>query len=104
MKNDKDIWARLSRLARQAPAEEPALAPFGFATRVVARWRAGGAPSVWQAWGLLSSRALALSCLALAISALSSYGLLRETWSDPAGFTESLEEIAAGAIDSLLAP
>jgi hypothetical protein len=33
---------RLLRSAAQAPEEAPAEAPFGFDTRVVAAWRAGG--------------------------------------------------------------
>ncbi|MGI9089153.1 MAG: hypothetical protein ACR2HH_15670 [Chthoniobacterales bacterium] len=33
---------QLLRAAAAAPAAEPLSAPFGFATRVVAQWRAGG--------------------------------------------------------------
>jgi hypothetical protein len=72
MKNNDDKFERfLERARRGRPAEAPE-PPFGFATRVAARWAAQGASSdpllVWERltrWGLAGALAVCLAVLAV---------------------------------------
>ena len=57
------IAAAATRLADNEPEPQ---APFGFATRVVARWQAAPAPSLIQVWQRLAWRVLGGVAVALA--------------------------------------
>lgn len=75
-------WNRLVKLARQAPpAPEPEM-PYGFATRVVARWPSSAAPSAWTVWESLSGRILAVSCALMILSVLTGYQVVRDGFSE----------------------
>ena len=56
-------WQKLARLARQAPKTAETGAPFGFATRVAARWAVAEppAPSAWDVWEQFSLRSLVVA-------------------------------------------
>jgi hypothetical protein len=69
-------WKIAAAAAHRAADEPPAAAPLGFATRVVAHWRAAPAPSLaalWQqlAWRVLGGVAAALMAM-IAIDAAAS--------------------------------
>ena len=97
MSEPQDRWQKLARLARQAPPATGSPAPFGFATRVAARWAAGErlAPSAWDLWERFSLRGLALAG-ALALATLcASYDLATPGW------THEFEVADAGVVDLL---
>jgi hypothetical protein len=59
-------WKIGAATARGTAGESPVEAPFGFATRVVARWQAAPAPSFAALWQRLAWRALGGVALAFA--------------------------------------
>jgi hypothetical protein len=65
-------WNRLSRLAAQAPADAPDL-PFGFASRVVAAWKADRRETTIAAFEWLTLRGLGVALLIFAGSAAFGY-------------------------------
>lgn len=70
-------WKLGAAAAQRAADETESPAPFGFATRVVARWQSAPAPSliaVWQrlAWRVLGGVAVALAAMLAIDVALSS--------------------------------
>lgn len=73
-----DYWARLAGIARRAPAEPPAEMPFGFDTRVMARWRAGSAGPEALPGARLLQGALVCAGLILLLSVAINYDTLRE--------------------------
>ena len=75
MSTPEDLFLRLSRLARRAPAHPPSELPPGLATRVLAQVRAeqnaeGADVSLWER---LSLRALPFAAAAAALCLLVSY-------------------------------
>lgn len=72
--SDFDLrWQRLVAAARRAPAAEPAVAPYGFATRVATRALAGERPGLLMVLGRVSVRALWVACLLMLVSVAASY-------------------------------
>jgi hypothetical protein len=67
MNNMDQNWRKLVETARHAATETAPAAPFGFSTRVAARWLAGGRPLL-SAWELLSLRSLGLALLVMLVS------------------------------------
>ncbi|MFM8468647.1 MAG: hypothetical protein ACKODH_01555 [Limisphaerales bacterium] len=82
MSETKDSWQKLARLARQAPQPAAAELPFGFATRVAARWAGGEtpAPSAWEVWEVLSLRGLVLAGALMVAVLFTSYDLTTPGW------------------------
>ena len=86
-------WQKLTALARQAPADRSAIAPPGFATRVVAR--AAGLPplSSWAAFEHFALRGLMVAAaFGLAAVAFTYYTLPSEGADDYAA-TDAVSEI-----------
>lgn len=82
--NDFDLrWQRLVAAARRAPATEPDVVPYGFATRVATRALAGERPGLLMVLGRASIRALWVACLLMLVSVAASY------FSSNAGAAES---------------
>lgn len=82
MSDPKDNWQKLARLARQAPKTGAAEVPFGFATRVAARWAAGEtpAPSAWEVWEQFSLRSLVVAGALVVAVLFTSYDLATPGW------------------------
>lgn len=82
MREPKDNWQKLARLARQAPKPAETAAPFGFATRVAARWSAGESPvsSAWDVLELLSLRSVVVAGALLVAVAFVSYDVATPGW------------------------
>jgi len=82
MSEPKDNWQKLARLARQAPQPGAAEVPFGFATRVAARWASSEspAPSAWEVWEQFSLRGLMLASVLVVAVAFTSYDLATPGW------------------------
>jgi hypothetical protein len=59
-------WKLGAAAAQRAAHEPPAAAPFGFATRTVARWQSSPPPSLTALWQRLAWRALGGVAAALA--------------------------------------
>lgn len=71
MKTSPDTqWQRLAQASRPNTPESPAEAPFGFATRVVATWRAMDRDARFQFWRNWSLRATLAAGVAVAILAV----------------------------------
>lgn len=70
-----DSLESLLEAARRAPARAATSAPLGFSTRVAARAFERPSLSLSAALDRLSWRAFALSCLLMALTVASSYGL-----------------------------
>lgn len=82
MKETQETLDRLVQLAKKAPAAPEPEMPFGFATRVVARWQSAPASSPWTVWEMFSRRILAVSCAVMFLSLVFGYESLREGLSD----------------------
>lgn len=82
MSEPKDNWQRLARLARKAPKPAEAAAPFGFATRVSARWAAGEtpAPSAWDVLEAFSLRSLVVAGALMVAVLFTSYDIATPGW------------------------
>jgi hypothetical protein len=82
MPEPTDHWQKLARLARQAPQPLGEPAPLGFATRVAARWVAGGspAPSAWDVLEFFSLRGLAVAGVLMLAVGLASSDLATAEW------------------------
>ncbi|MEW6304912.1 MAG: hypothetical protein AB1705_15670 [Verrucomicrobiota bacterium] len=94
MHDSKDSWDRLIEAARQAP--EPAMpeAPFGFATRVVARWQSAPPPTLLSVWELLARRILVGACAVMLLSLALHLSVPQRAASDPIAAAENLIEFA----------
>lgn len=99
-------WQRLVKAARTAPAHPlPESAPFGFAARVVARWREQPLPSLFNVWRMLSVRVLAFGCVVMLISLAASYGVIRDEWLAPReDLTVQVFESTGEQIEEVLLP
>ena len=83
MNTPDNVWKQLARAARQAPGNKSDEAPFGFAGRVVAQWRAGEQPRP-SAWELLSVRTLAFAALVMIVCLSLNYEIVQEQFTfDP---------------------
>ena len=83
MNTPDNVWKKLTQAARQTPVNENVEAPFGFASRVVAQWRAGQQPRP-SAWELLSVRSLAFATLVMIVCLSLNYEVVQEQFSvDP---------------------
>ena len=82
MSEPTDHWQKLARLARQVPKPADAAAPFGFATRVAARWVASEspAPSAWDVLELFSMRSLVVAGALMFAAAFISYDVATPGW------------------------
>lgn len=97
-------WRRLVKAARTAPRPASMEAPYGFATRVVARWQAAPAPSLLGVWEVLSLRVLAFGCAATVISLVTGYGVIREELVETPSVTETVVQMADTQIEMVLLP
>ncbi len=77
-----DNWQKLARLARQAPKPADESAPFGFATRLAARWAAGEtpAPSAWDVLEAFSLRSLVVAGALVIAVVFASYDVATPGW------------------------
>ena len=73
MSTPEDLFSRLSRLARRAPAQSPGDLPPGLATRVLAQVRAAREAEGASLWERLSLGALPFATAAAALCLLVSY-------------------------------
>jgi len=82
MSEPKDNWQKLARLARQAPKPAMEAAPFGFATRVSARWAGGEtpAPSTWDVLEAFSLRSLVVAGALMVAVVFVSYDVTTPGW------------------------
>lgn len=82
MSEPTDHWQKLARLARQAPKPAESAAPFGFATRVAARWAASEpvAPSVWDMLEIFSLRSLVVAGALMVVAVFLSYDVATPGW------------------------
>lgn len=82
MSESKDNWQKLARLARQAPKPVEAAAPFGFATRVAARWSGGESPtpSAWDVLEVFSLRSLVVAGALMVAVVFVSYDVTTPGW------------------------
>jgi hypothetical protein len=74
----QDYWKRLAEAARRMPAEPPAEMPFGFDTRLMARWRARRAGDEAPPWAALLRGALICAGVILLLSVAVNYQTLKE--------------------------
>ena len=72
MKDDEKL-NRLLRSAAQAPEDVPTSAPFGFDTRVVALWRAGGKSSNGNGLAQLLQRVAILASAVIVIATAAAF-------------------------------
>lgn len=82
MSEPQDHWQKLARLARQAPQPADALAPFGFAARIAARWAKAGRPalSTWDVLEMFSLRSLAVAGALMVAVMFLSYDVATPGW------------------------
>lgn len=82
MSEPKDNWQKLARLARQAPKPAGTEAPYGFATRVTARWAASEppAPSAWDVLEAFSLRSLVVAGALMVAVLFVSYDVTTPGW------------------------
>lgn len=76
----ENAWPRLAQLAAQAPAELEAGVPFGFATRVVAAWKADRRENALAAFEWLTMRGFAIALIIFAGSAALSYDAVADAF------------------------
>ena len=83
MNTPDNVWKKLTQAARRVPADKNVEAPFGFAGRVVAQWRAGQRPGP-SAWEFLSVRTLAFAALVMVVCLSVNYEIVQEQFTfDP---------------------
>jgi hypothetical protein len=80
MKDNTDNWAKLTRTARQASPQSAGEPPFGFATRVAARWASGEVVASAAPWERFASRSLAIAVVLMAVSVSVNIDLLASGW------------------------
>ena len=82
MSEPQDHWQKLARLARQAPKPAESAAPFGFATRVGARWATGESPtlSTWDVLEQFSLRSLVVAGALMVAVVFASHDLATPGW------------------------
>lgn len=97
-------WRRLVKAARTAPRPEPTEAPYGFATRVIARWQESPAPSLLGVWEFLSLRVLAFGCAVMVVSLATGYSVIREELVEAPSVTETVVNLADNQIEMALLP
>jgi anti-sigma-K factor RskA len=76
--NDNEKWPQLASQARKAPAAPLPELPFGFSTRVVARWQASAKTAMPTLWEWFSVRSLLVACAVMAVAVGLNYDLLAE--------------------------
>jgi hypothetical protein len=74
----QDYWKRLADAARRAPPEPPAEMPFGFDTRLLARWRTRRRAEEPPPWAALLRGALICAGVILLLSVAVNYQTLKE--------------------------
>ena len=82
MSEQRDNWQKLAQHARMAPKPAEESAPFGFATRVAARWAAGEspAPSTWDVVEAFSLRGLLVAGALMVGVLFTSYDITTPGW------------------------
>ena len=97
MKSFEDKWRQLTMAARQAPAAEPAAAPYGFATLVAARAMSEEPPALMTLFGRFSVRALYVACLLTLASMAANYLAFAGTEEDEQGLIDPVSEVFSNA-------
>lgn len=82
MSEPKDNWQKLAQLARQAPKPAEEAVPFGFATRIAARWSSSEspAPSTWDVLEMFSLRSLVVAGALMVAVVFVSYDVATPGW------------------------
>ena len=75
--NDK--WEKLAAQARRAPQEGLPDLPYGFTTRVVARWQATAKAAMPSMWEWMSVRGLLVACGVMVLALGLNYDLYGES-------------------------
>lgn len=92
MKKFKNQWNQLTALARQADDSRDLAAPYGFATRVIARAAKLPAGSPWAIFERIALRGLiAAAAISIASVAFNYSGHINETAEDYAGTDTVIE-------------
>jgi hypothetical protein len=76
--NNEEKWPKLARLARKAPMASLPGMPYGFSTRVVARWQSSAKSAMPTLWEWFSVRGLLVACAVMALALGLNYDLLAE--------------------------
>jgi hypothetical protein len=93
MNHPHSPWQKLTALARQAPDDRSAAAPYGFATRVVARVAAQPALSPWAVFERFALRGLMIAA-AFGVAAIAfNYSTLTTEPSDDAAAIDPVAEL-----------
>ncbi len=77
--NMDEKWPKLAALARKEPAAPTPELPFGFSTRVVARWQSSAKAAMPSLWEWFSVRGLLVACAVMAVAVGLNYDLLGES-------------------------
>ncbi len=80
MKDKQTSWERLADLAKAGRPALPESAPFGFATRIIARWKDGYQPSSVPLWEWFSIRTVAVATAIMLATLFVNYDLLTQGW------------------------
>jgi hypothetical protein len=81
MNRSEEVWLRLAKAARKAPASGAVEAPFGFAQRVAARWKVESVEPAIAVWTWLGRQTIMSAAVVLAIMAALNYWLIAGAWS-----------------------
>ncbi len=93
MKQFDQKWQKLTALARQAPANGDAPAPFGFATRTAALAMAASLPGVGAVFGRLALRGL-LAASALSVAAVVfDFTAMTSSQDDETGVDDTISQV-----------
>jgi hypothetical protein len=86
-------WQRLITAARQAPATKDVAAPYGFATRVVARALSDERPARSAMFERFSVRALWVACLLTLVSVAANYLAFAGSEDDEQNLIDPVSEV-----------
>ena len=93
MKQFDQKWQKLTALARQAPTEDDAPAPFGFATRTAALAMAAPSPRLGAVFGRLALRGL-LAAAAFSVAAVVfDFTALAGSQDDETGVDDTISQV-----------
>ncbi len=88
--NDEDKLQKLTRWAIAAHCVEGGPAPFGFATRVAARWAAGKPPTVAGIWEWFSLRSVAIALGIMLLTIFVNHDLLSDGFTPEVSVADSI--------------
>ena len=89
-----DSWSRLVDVARQAPDKPEAQMPFGFDTRVIARWKSAIGDGEGVSWMPFLRGALVCSTVIMLFSLAVNYRTTRESESAAVAIADSALRIS----------